>query len=617
MSTDTNPNSCPHPQLLTTCVAVLLAGITPACADLGENDPDALLVEDQLDDDIGDEPDGELEDLGEPDVGSLQAPEASTAPVVSNRDLTFAFVADPQLHGDVADKGGKEQLLLDIQAEVPELDWIDGDQKQMEFLLVGGDLTNQLECDEWRDYKDLFKPGRNPDIDFSVYQVPGNHDHYSTNYCPSEVMYIGGTAWHQTKNQQRQYIRENQGRHPSIGRHGYLAKPSQAAVTDYNQDISFAFETQGVYFVGLDVADNSDQDVIAKSITFLTNRLNQVGPEEPVVIFQHFGFDAFSESWWSDAEREDYLEALDDHNVVAILSGHMHSGVDDDGALRQPSAHDPGASLGVWTNDPGRVEFNNGGAEQFFELRDYKGGAFFNHVGAWVFHVTDEYFEAKRLDAGQSTMSEIASFRMKIPTNGTADFVERFHNNASFSHWDQHAQTNEGAANWAIYNEDGNNHGNVLRATGNAHSTVAGHTGQDVATWGTWMVDPSTRFGAGELSVQIKVEDDDAFGLMYAITDEDNYYRVLINHQFSYARLVAVEGGQFSEIASNTWNGDVQGQWTDLKIVRSGSNHKIYLGGALLLDANDDTFPTTDSGAVAMVTAGMADMRYDRLMIRQ
>ena len=64
------------------------------------------------------------------------------------------------------------------------------------------------------------------------------------------------------------------------------------------------------------------------SLAFLTADLAaHVGTSgRPVVVMQHYGFDAFScqERWWTDAERAAYAEAVRPYNVAAIFSGHQH-----------------------------------------------------------------------------------------------------------------------------------------------------------------------------------------------------------------------------------------------------------------------------------------------------
>ena len=46
----------------------------------------------------------------------------------------------------------------------------------------------------------------------------------------------------------------------------------------------------------------------------------------PVIIFQHFGWDAFSKNgqWWSETDRQSFLDVIKNYNVPMIISGHDH-----------------------------------------------------------------------------------------------------------------------------------------------------------------------------------------------------------------------------------------------------------------------------------------------------
>lgn len=62
------------------------------------------------------------------------------------------------------------------------------------------------------------------------------------------------------------------------------------------------------------------------SLEFLVEDLRRnVGSSgRPVVIFQHYGFDAWSEAWWTQKERAAFLQAIQPYNVIAIFWGHSH-----------------------------------------------------------------------------------------------------------------------------------------------------------------------------------------------------------------------------------------------------------------------------------------------------
>jgi len=63
-----------------------------------------------------------------------------------------------------------------------------------------------------------------------------------------------------------------------------------------------------------------------QSLEFLKEDLRrQVGNSgRPVVIFQHYGFDSWSEAWWTQKERNAFLQAIQPYNVIAIFWGHSH-----------------------------------------------------------------------------------------------------------------------------------------------------------------------------------------------------------------------------------------------------------------------------------------------------
>jgi cytolysin (calcineurin-like family phosphatase) len=84
----------------------------------------------------------------------------------------------------------------------------------------------------------------------------------------------------------------------------------------------------GVHFVNLNLYPGG-LGAADKSLAFLVDDLAQkVGSSHrPVILFHHYGFDAFSceDRWWTEPERETYYAAIKDYNVIAIFNGHLHS----------------------------------------------------------------------------------------------------------------------------------------------------------------------------------------------------------------------------------------------------------------------------------------------------
>jgi len=62
------------------------------------------------------------------------------------------------------------------------------------------------------------------------------------------------------------------------------------------------------------------------SLEFLVEdlRRNVGGSGQPVVIFQHYGFDSWGETWWTEKERNAFFQAIEPYNVIAIFWGHSH-----------------------------------------------------------------------------------------------------------------------------------------------------------------------------------------------------------------------------------------------------------------------------------------------------
>lgn len=63
-----------------------------------------------------------------------------------------------------------------------------------------------------------------------------------------------------------------------------------------------------------------------QGLNWLREDLRRIGPEAPVLMFQHYGFDGFSRQpvWWSDDDRQAFLDLVCDYNVLGVVSGHTH-----------------------------------------------------------------------------------------------------------------------------------------------------------------------------------------------------------------------------------------------------------------------------------------------------
>ena len=108
----------------------------------------------------------------------------------------------------------------------------------------------------------------------------------------------------------------------------------------------------------------------------------------------------------------------------------------------------------------------------------------------------------------------------------------------------------------------------------------------------------------------IATEVDDSMGLMYGIQSTDTYYRVSIDVQRSFARLVRVDGDLFTVLAEDLNFAPPEASWYTLAVERDGDTHNVYFDGQPLLTATDAAY---GSGSIALYCYGMDDGRFDNV----
>jgi hypothetical protein len=106
----------------------------------------------------------------------------------------------------------------------------------------------------------------------------------------------------------------------------------------------YSWNWDGVHFINVNLAPSDVVPTVAdapvgcrdprQALTFLTNDLAQVGPEQPVVIMHHYYPNA-PDFEWDAAQMEAYYSAISGYHVIAILHGHAH-----------------GTSTGTWRGIP-------------------------------------------------------------------------------------------------------------------------------------------------------------------------------------------------------------------------------------------------------------------------
>jgi cytolysin (calcineurin-like family phosphatase) len=175
-------------------------------------------------------------------------------------------------------------------------------------VLIGGDITDT--ADTYVNFYGIHvgipvldRDGFNDDyavdgsglLKYPVYEGYGNHDVDNTDYSYT-----------------LQGIRERN-----------LVRPEVSHISD--DGLHYSWDWEGVHLVNLNIYPGENQRS-GFSLDFLIDDLaaNVGDSGRPVVLMQHFGFDSFSDQWWTAAEQQAFADAIAAYNVVGIFHGHLH-----------------------------------------------------------------------------------------------------------------------------------------------------------------------------------------------------------------------------------------------------------------------------------------------------
>jgi predicted phosphodiesterase len=146
------------------------------------------------------------------------------------------------------------------------------------FVIGLGDIT------EWptRAARDTYERLISERLKFPSYDVAGNHD-------------SGGTV-------------------PSPTMHDWLRKRHGA--------LSYAFQKKGVHFIALyskydETLNNPAQPISDDALAYLREALSKIPAGAPVVVATHLCFESIT-------NRDDFVDALGEANVILVLGGHYH-----------------------------------------------------------------------------------------------------------------------------------------------------------------------------------------------------------------------------------------------------------------------------------------------------
>lgn len=178
-------------------------------------------------------------------------------------------------------------------------------------LLLAGDLTDH---DAWPLFETVFptllQPGNIP-----VMVAAGNHDG-----VPSGAARQGMLA--------RNRLHADARRIDELATNGF----------------HYAWKLEGVHFICVNLcpADSTDSETPftygkpgpgswndpMNALRFLSDYLEEVGPSEPVILWQHYGYCEgfnFDWNWWSAKQRRLLYDVVKDRHIIALLHGHTHA----------------------------------------------------------------------------------------------------------------------------------------------------------------------------------------------------------------------------------------------------------------------------------------------------
>ncbi|MBI1938322.1 MAG: metallophosphoesterase [Ignavibacteriales bacterium] len=174
-------------------------------------------------------------------------------------------------------------------------------------VVLVGDITDRAEPSSLKLLKERYEIGMGINqIHFQVYVGLGNHDLDPQHVEPRQEEY---------RKQMLNYVTaRHQGNNAPVSVDNFDS-------TSHN----YSWNWGNLHLVQTHRFAGNIENGHVNSLEWLKADLKKYASNgEPVIIFQHYGFDKFSLGWWSDAERNALKEVLKDYNVVGIFTGHNH-----------------------------------------------------------------------------------------------------------------------------------------------------------------------------------------------------------------------------------------------------------------------------------------------------
>ena len=122
-----------------------------------------------------------------------------------------------------------------------------------------------------------------------------------------------------------------------------------------------------------------------------------------------------------------------------------------------------------------------------------------------------------------------------------------------------------------------------------------------------------SEFRDGAFSFAVNSGDNDGVGVVFRLTDTENYYLWTMNSQKNY-RLIALKQGDTYKVLAINNTGYKPNQTYRVVIQLNGSRMTVLVDGIKDLEAEDATFP---QGTVGLYTWGNSGMRFSEILFRQ
>ncbi len=174
-------------------------------------------------------------------------------------------------------------------------------------VVLCGDITDRADPSALKLLRERYEIGNSiKQIHFPVYVGLGNHD-----LDPQHVE----THKEEYRNQMLAYV---------AARHRGKNAPVPVENFDSNS-FNYSWNWGRLHLVQTHRFAGNTENGQVNSLGWLKEDLKKFASDgQPVIIFQHYGFDKFSLGWWSNEEREALKNVLKGYNVIGIFVGHNH-----------------------------------------------------------------------------------------------------------------------------------------------------------------------------------------------------------------------------------------------------------------------------------------------------